>query len=116
MSIRVRCSPESAPCWSWPSPLVLIATGVIRLPTAAPSTSTPNPLPTPIPHPVVMEDEIGYSDDASPSSEEIQMARARVGDSGFIAYAAWVQSSQYHAAQAREIAGFAAAYGLRSHL
>lgn len=62
--------------------------------------------------PTVLQDQTGIAADAVPTDEEIRIARARVGSNGFIAYAACVQSSQYHAAQAREIAGFAAQYGL----
>ncbi|MCK6580050.1 MAG: protein kinase [Anaerolineae bacterium] len=89
--------------------VVLMAAGVLTLP-APPPTATPSP--TPIPRAVVLDGEIGRGADAQPTEAEIATARARISGSGFVAYAACVQSSQYHAAQAREISEFAAAYGL----
>ncbi|MBL8132841.1 MAG: protein kinase [Anaerolineae bacterium] len=89
--------------------VVLMAAGVLTLPSPPP-TATPSP--TPIPRAAVLEGEIGRGADAQPTEAEIVTARARVGGNGFVAYAACVQSSQYHAAQAREISEFAAAYGL----
>ncbi|MCS7072786.1 MAG: protein kinase, partial [Anaerolinea sp.] len=61
---------------------------------------------------VVLEGETGPADLAVPTADEIAAARAAVGSSGFIAYLACLRTSEYHAAQAREMGDFAAEYGL----
>src|SRR5690606_36960276 len=75
---------------------VLYATGLIAPP--APSFKQA----------VVREGVVGTAAEAEPSEEEIRIARERLNNNGFIAYAACVQSSQYHAPQAREVADLAA--------
>lgn len=65
---------------------------------------------------IIREGVVGTAAEAVPSEDELRIARDRLGSNGFIAYAACVQSSQYHAAQAREVAEFAEAYGLRFRL
>jgi len=49
---------------------------------------------------------------SEPTQAEIETARARLGADGFIAFITCNQTSEYHAAQAREIADFAGQYGL----
>jgi ribose transport system substrate-binding protein len=63
--------------------------------------------------PKVIDNQIGVAADAVPASEELQSAQARLGSNGFIAYVTCNQTSQYHAAQAREMGDLAATYGLK---
>ncbi len=80
--------------------IVLFATGILNRAPNAPIRA------------VVLEEETGRAVDLVPTDADIRAAQARIGADGFVAYAACVQSSQYHAAQAREIAEFAQGYGL----
>jgi ABC-type sugar transport system substrate-binding protein len=48
----------------------------------------------------------------APSPEQIRAAKRVLGTEGFIAYITCNQSSEYHAAQAREVTEFARRYGL----
>lgn len=86
--------------------LIQAGGGFIPAPTAAP------PTPTPIPPPTILEGEEGSAADAVPSAEEVTTAAARLSANGFIAYVTCNQSSEYHAAQAREMSDAAARYGL----
>jgi serine/threonine-protein kinase len=61
----------------------------------------------------VIADETGIADDVIPSLTEVDAARRRLGENGFIGYIACNQSSEYHATQAREMGDFARAFGLR---
>jgi serine/threonine protein kinase/DNA-binding LacI/PurR family transcriptional regulator len=60
----------------------------------------------------VIAGETGSADDVIPSLTEVDSARRRLGDAGFVGYIACNQSSEYHATQAREMGDFARAYGL----
>jgi serine/threonine protein kinase/DNA-binding LacI/PurR family transcriptional regulator len=50
--------------------------------------------------------------EAIPSEQEIALARAHLGNNGFIGYIACTLDSEFHAGLAREIRDFASAYGL----
>jgi ABC-type sugar transport system substrate-binding protein/predicted Ser/Thr protein kinase len=80
--------------------IVLFAVGVF---TPAPSA--------PLRH-VVLQGERGAALDNVPTDAEVRAAVTRVGATGRVGYAACVQSTQYHAAQARELVEFARDYGL----
>ncbi len=84
--------------------LVLIVAAVVLLPKVGQPKVTP---------PTVINGKTDVAADSSPTADELALARARLGASGFIAYVTCNQTSQYHAAQAREIADFAAQDGLR---
>jgi serine/threonine-protein kinase len=60
----------------------------------------------------VIAGETGIADDVIPSLTEVDAARRRLGENGFIGYIACNQSSEYHATQAREMGDFARAFGL----
>ncbi len=75
-------------------------------------TSVANFTPTPLPLPEVIAGAVGGAADAIPSADEIAIAQQRVGEGGFIAYLASTLDSEYHATQSREMADFAAEYGL----
>lgn len=62
--------------------------------------------------PVVLDGQQGSLDDSVPGAVEIAAARRRLGEDGMIAYVTCSMSSEYHAAQAREMRDFAAEYGL----
>jgi serine/threonine protein kinase/DNA-binding LacI/PurR family transcriptional regulator len=85
-------------------PLVLIVAALLF--AIIVSTTPPRRQPT------VLDGEVGTADDAVPSSEEIDRARAYLGANGFIAYLACNQTSEYHATQAREMGDLARQYGL----
>jgi ABC-type sugar transport system substrate-binding protein len=61
---------------------------------------------------VVLEEETGSAELAVPRADEIAAARSAVGSGGFIAYLACVRTTEYHAAQAREMGDLAAEYGI----
>ncbi len=60
--------------------------------------------------------EVGVAADSVPTADEIQRAQARLGENGFIAHITCNQTSQYHAAQTREIAQMSAQYGLKERI
>ncbi len=60
----------------------------------------------------VLEGEAAPASQAVPTQEEIAAARARLAPVGFVALITCNQTSQYHAAQAREISELAGRYGL----
>ncbi|MCC6801877.1 MAG: protein kinase [Anaerolineae bacterium] len=66
--------------------------------------------------PTVLKDQTAVAADSQPTDDEIARAQARMGDAGFIAFVACNQSSQFHAAQAREVADFANHYSLRTRV
>ncbi len=68
------------------------------------------------PPPTVLNDQSGIASDSEPTADEIAAAQARLGENGFIAFITCNQTSQYHAAQAREIGDIAAGYGLKSRI
>ncbi|MEO8394179.1 MAG: protein kinase [Chloroflexota bacterium] len=76
----------------------------------------PKPTPPHAPPPTVLEDKTDVSSNSTPSADEIAKARARLGDTGFIAYITCNQTSQYHSAQAREIGDIATQYGIKSRI
>jgi ABC-type sugar transport system substrate-binding protein len=76
-----------------------------------PAVSTPR-----IILPTVMKGQTASAADSEPTSNEIARAQARLGDNGFIAYIACNQTSQFHAAQAREVGEFATRYSLSSRV
>lgn len=84
--------------------LALVTVAVI----AVLATSNRAPLPTA----TVLEDEVGTAADAIPDEDEIQIAQARLGADGFVAFVACNQSSEYHATQAREIGDMLAEYAI----
>jgi ABC-type sugar transport system substrate-binding protein len=63
-----------------------------------------------------LTDQSAVASASAPTTDEIARAQARLGENGFIAYIACNQTSQYHAAQAREIGEFAAGFSLRSRV
>ena len=73
-------------------------------------------LPPPVTPPTVLLGESAPMDDSVPTADEIARAQTRLGTNGFIAYIACNQSSQYHAALAREIGELAGQDGLRLHV
>jgi len=94
---------------------VMIAAFVLGALVVASGMMNPAPLPpaaTIMPRATVLEGEVATMGTVIPTPAEIALARASLGANGFIAYAACNQSSQYHAAQVREIAVLAAAYNL----
>ncbi len=91
--------------------LLLALVGVIFVTT----TLTRPPALTPTPHlsaAVVQPGQTAPAEDAVPSAAEIEAATARLGARGFIAYVTCNQTSQYHAALAREIGEAAERYDL----
>ncbi|MDZ4764450.1 MAG: protein kinase [Chloroflexota bacterium] len=87
--------------------IVLIAiVGIIVILATAP------PPPVPLTPPTIIADARGRAAEVVPTDAEIALAQRRVGDDGFLAYAACNQTSEYHATQAREMGDFARAYGL----
>ncbi len=62
--------------------------------------------------PVVLLGQQGSFDDTAPGAAEIAAAQRRLGDGGMIAYVNCSMSTEYHAAQAREMRDFAAEHGL----
>ena len=88
---------------------LVVVTGAILLATNGQGTFTPRTA-------VVLDGEQGSSSDAVPTNDEIAAARARLGSSGFIAYVTCNQTSQYHAAQAREIVDFARSYQISARI
>jgi ABC-type sugar transport system substrate-binding protein len=68
--------------------------------------------PPPKTKPTVLPGETGTADEAMPTGDEIDRARAALGSNGFIAYIACNQTSEYHATQAREMGDLARRYGL----
>ncbi len=63
--------------------------------------------------PTVLAGESALGEAAQPDDAEIDTARRRLGAEGFIAYLTCTLSSQYHAAQAREVGEFLAQHNLR---
>lgn len=99
--------------------MLLAALGLVALLStpgglfAQPSpTPEPTHTPTPLAPATVLTGRSGKADDALPSQAEVEAAQVRVGEDGFIALVTCNQTSEYHSAQAREIADFARAYGL----
>jgi ribose transport system substrate-binding protein len=62
--------------------------------------------------PNVLDDVEGGPQDTQPIEAEIERARERMGEEGFIAYVACAQASEYHITQAREMRDLARSYGL----
>ncbi len=60
--------------------------------------------------------EVGVTSDSLPTDDEIRRAQERLGENGFIAHITCNQTSQYHAAQTREIAQLSEQYGLRERI
>lgn len=90
------------------SALAVVALGVIILLLTNGSLFSPAPQPAP----TVLEDEVAPSEESQPSAAEIESARRTLGENGFIAYITCTLTSQYHAAQTREIGEFAEQFGL----
>jgi serine/threonine protein kinase/DNA-binding LacI/PurR family transcriptional regulator len=70
-------------------------------------------MPPPVTPPTVMLGESAPMDDSVPTADEIARAQTRLGANGYIAYIACNQTSQYHAAIAREISELAKQHGIR---
>ncbi len=64
----------------------------------------------------VLAGEVAPASESTPSDDEIARAQARLGTNGFVAYITCTMSTEYHAAQAREIGDFVARYGLAYHI
>lgn len=62
---------------------------------------------------VVSAGEIASAESITPTTDQIAMAQARLGEDGFIAYITCNTTSEYHATQTREMGDMAQAYGLR---
>jgi ABC-type sugar transport system substrate-binding protein len=97
------------------SPLLMVGAAIAALAFAAivlfaAGVFTPAPA-VPLRH-SVQAGVRGAAADQVPTEAEVRLAVARVGASGRLGYAACVQSTQYHAAQARELVEFAREYGL----
>jgi serine/threonine-protein kinase len=60
----------------------------------------------------IIPDQRAPAAEAVPSDQEIALAKAHLGNNGFIAYIACTLDSEFHAGLAREIRDFASAYGL----
>ena len=60
----------------------------------------------------VLPGVVGTSEDATPGEDEIEAARERLGENGFIAYLPCTMATEYHSTLAREMSDFAEAYGL----
>lgn len=69
--------------------------------------------PTPLPVATVEAGKRSPASEAVPTEQEIADASARLTSSGFIAYISCNQSSEFHAAQAREMSDLASRYGVR---
>jgi len=67
-------------------------------------------------HPNVLTGVEGGPEDTQPTEAEIELARQRMGEEGFIAYIACSQASEYQITQAREMRDFARSYGLDLHI
>lgn len=78
-----------------------VAAGIAHLQSLAPERLQPT----------ILAGTTGTAAEAVPSTEEQERARAYLGATGFIAYIACNQSSEYHATQAREMADQAERYG-----
>jgi ABC-type sugar transport system substrate-binding protein len=74
--------------------------------------ATAPPPPAPLTAPTIIAGARGRAVDVVPSAAEIALADRRLGESGFVAFAACNQTSEYHATQARELGDFVRAYGL----
>ncbi len=92
--------------------VIIVLAGLLLMQVTGVGIFTPTaiPTPTPLPNPTIVEGGQGTAEDAVPSLEEVAAARARLGANGFVAYVTCNQSSEYHAAQAREMADAAAQY------
>jgi ABC-type sugar transport system substrate-binding protein/predicted Ser/Thr protein kinase len=90
--------------------VALVAVLTMQLTGSGIFTPTAIPTATPVPDPTIIEGGQGTAEDAVPTADEIAAAQARLGANGFIAYITCNQSSEYHAAQAREMADAAARY------
>ena len=66
----------------------------------------------PVVTPTILEGQTSGAAESAPTDDEIARAQARLGSDGFIAYITCNQTSQYHAAQAREIGDIARAVWL----
>ncbi len=87
--------------------LAIVLIGVALLPGISTPRSTP---------PTVLKDQTAVAAESAPTMDEIGKAQARLDGSGFIAYIACNQTSQFHSAQAREISDFASRYNLRTRV
>ena len=98
--------------------LVLVAISLVLLilnllpREGSPTPSTAAPSTVIALRPTIAPGAVGSAADAVPSTQEIALAEARMGEDGFIANIACTQDSEYHATQAREMRDLAARYGL----
>lgn len=90
--------------------LIVLVTNVLAQTT--PVSVTPATTPIVLQRFTVTEDVQGTAEQATPTEAEIALAQATTGTSRFIAYLACTRDTEYHAAQAREMADFAAVYDL----
>ncbi len=92
--------------------VIIVLAGLLLMQVTGVGIFTPTAIPTstPLPNPTIVEGGQGTAEDAVPSLEEVAAARARLGPNGFVGYVTCNQSSEYHAAQAREMADAAAHY------
>ncbi len=91
--------------------LLIVLVGVVSIELLC----TRAPALTPTPHTLIAVVEVGQTapaEEAIPTTAEIAAAQTRLGNRGFIAYVTCNQTSQYHAAQAREMGETAARYNL----
>jgi len=66
----------------------------------------------PPPNPTVLTGAVGTLADSIPTTGEISLAQAVLGQNGFIAHIACTLNNEFHAARAREMGDVAARYGL----
>lgn len=95
-----------------PLPLVLGAAAALLVAVVVLFVAGVFAPPPGMPQAVVLEEETGLALDQVPTERDIRAAQAALGPNGFVAYAACVQSTQYHAAQSREMVEFARGYGI----
>ena len=71
---------------------------------------------TPLPRATVEAGKRSPTSDIIPTSAEIAIAQARLGENGFVAYISCNLDSEFHAALAREMNDLANQYGLNFHV
>lgn len=71
-----------------------------------------NTQPTPIPKHTVLEGISATGNEIAPTTEQIEAAKTKIGDEGFVAIIACNLDSEYHATLNREIGTFLLNYGI----
>ncbi len=89
----------------------LLLLALVLVVTLVPRLSPPH-----VGAPTVLDGQTSGATESVPTDDEIASAQARLGSNGFIAYITCNQTSQYHAATAREIGDIASQYGLESRI